>query len=322
MTACHRDEQYEVAVKFIIKANVPDYAWMEDGPVGRLPIEVFLLCSIDHENIVKCMDLFEDDLYFYLVQELHGSPWSTTPPMPSLLASTSEDSLANPDVITTPVHSPDMQDTLCRSRKKIGTVQCGISTSSLQANARPNVQRRPSYDLFECIEQSKLKRLTADQAQYVFAQVVEAAYYLDCQGITHRDIKDENLVIDKNFKVKLIDFGSAVIADPDRPRPFYKRFYGTTAYAAPEILLKKRYRAPPAEVWTLGVLLSYLLTGTHPFPTVEDAVDGNFVLTANSELPEEATVLMRRCLDPNPETRATIREIKDHAWLIPSNGVS
>ena len=87
------------------------------------------------------------------------------------------------------------------------------------------------------------------------------------------------------------------------------------AYAAPEILLKKKYQAPSAEVWTLGVLLSYLLTGTHPFPTVEDAVDGHFILTANCELPEGAINLMRRCLDPNPQTRATIREIKDHAWL-------
>lgn len=117
-------------------------------------------------------------------------------------------------------------------------------------------------------------------------------------------------------QVKIIDFGSAVIADPDLPRPFYKRFYGTTAYAAPEILLEKSYQAPPAEVWTLGILLSYLLTGTHPFPTVEDATKGKFSLDATEELPESAISLMQRCLDPNPQTRATIREIKDHDWLL------
>ena len=62
--------------------------------------------------------------------------------------------------------------------------------------------RRPSQDLFECIEQSKHKRLSENQARYVFAQVVEAVYYLDSQGITHCDIKDENLVIDSDLRVR------------------------------------------------------------------------------------------------------------------------
>ena len=68
---------------------------------------------------------------------------------------------------------------------------------------RPEFSRRPSYDLFECIEQSEHKRLSEDQARYVFSQVVDAVHYLDRHGIAHRDIKDENLVIDKNLKVRL-----------------------------------------------------------------------------------------------------------------------
>lgn len=68
-------------------------------------------------------------------------------------------------------------------------------------NARPNFSRRPSYDLFECIEQSKHKRLSENNARFIFAQVVEAVHYLDSQGITHCDIKDENLVVDVDFRV-------------------------------------------------------------------------------------------------------------------------
>lgn len=72
MTAYHRIEGHEVAVKFIIKDKVPDHAWMEDEVFGRLPTEVVLLSYINHENIVKCLDLFEDNLYFYLVRLLHS----------------------------------------------------------------------------------------------------------------------------------------------------------------------------------------------------------------------------------------------------------
>lgn len=70
----------------------------------------------------------------------------------------------------------------------------------------PQFSRRPSHDLFECIEQTPNKRLSEDQARYIFGQVVEAAYYLENQGITHRDIKDENLVIDNDLKVSYIVF--------------------------------------------------------------------------------------------------------------------
>lgn len=67
MTARHRLSRREVAVKFIIKEKVPEHAWMEDEVLGRLPTEVVLLTSIDHEHVVKFLDLFEDELYFYLV---------------------------------------------------------------------------------------------------------------------------------------------------------------------------------------------------------------------------------------------------------------
>ena len=69
MTARHRIEDHEVAVKFIIKDKVPDHAWWEDDTYGRVPTEVMLLSLVNHENIVKCLDLFEDEVYFYLVSD-------------------------------------------------------------------------------------------------------------------------------------------------------------------------------------------------------------------------------------------------------------
>lgn len=261
MIAKHRIEGHEVAVKFIIKSKVPDYAWMEDDIVGRMPTEVLLLSYVEHENIVKCLDLFEDELYFYLVcfplsvyfshpfnvcqiQELHGSPWPKTqikpspkqttapsptspvPSLPSLSPSTSEDSVLDigpdtPPQLSTPLDAfnhmlyPQEQETKKRlyhsyqhaHHEHLDPNQMHEKQpSSFQNSARPHGLRRPSHDLFECIEQSPHKRFSESQARYVFAQVVEAIYYLHKQGITHRDVKDENLVIDKDFKVYLLFF--------------------------------------------------------------------------------------------------------------------
>ncbi|KAJ6475363.1 kinase-like domain-containing protein [Mycena vitilis] len=331
MTAIHCLTGTEVAVKFILKEKVPDHSWMEDSTFRRLPTEVMLLRVIDHENIVKCLGLYEDPLYYYLVQELHGTPWPKairnppSPPisissLPSLSSSVSTDSitLSEPATPPTSVFYPRQQ--IPRSAGEIQTKRRPQAPRpSLPAlDARPQYSRRPSHDLFECIEQTEHKRLTEDQARYVLGQVVDAIHYLDCHGVTHRDIKDENLVIDKHLKVKLIDFGSAVVEDPNESRPYHTLFYGTTAYASSEILLKKPYQAPPAEVWTIGVLLSFLLTGSSPFPTVKDAIAGKMILTdCPRQLSRASLNLMSMCLDPNPKTRATIGEVRTHPWLNP-----
>jgi len=348
-------------VKFIIKEKVPEHAWWQDEMFGRVPTEVMILSLVQHDHIVTCIDLYEDNVYFYLVQELHGSPWvskkkktkqvsapgklvipslSTTP---SLTPSSSVDSALDFAPRTPPqvciedvdMHNVDNATIVAQGALHISAsnhlpeipeipeaqhVKPKALLKPPMAEVRPNFSRRPSHDLFECIEQSKYKRLSENQARYIFAQVVEAVYYLDSQGITHCDIKDENLVIDHDLKVKLIDFGSAVVVDPSAPRPYYTLFFGTTAYAASEILRKQPYRAPPAEIWTLGVLLSYLLTGHSPFPTEQDAIEGRIVLRESTKagagrLSRAAVALMERCLEQDPDRRADVHEVRAHRWL-------
>jgi serine/threonine protein kinase len=124
----------------------------------------------------------------------------------------------------------------------------------------------------------------------------------------------------------LIDFGSAIIADPTKPRPYYTLFCGTSAYASSEILRKEPYQAAPAEIWTLGILLSFLLTGASPFLSKNDAIDGRIVLSGAGpqvmRLSGPAVHLMRRCLEPDPRMRADIREVRAHVWLCGALGVS
>ena len=74
MTALHRRHKLEVAVKFVIKAKVPEQAWVNHDTLGKIPMEVMLLRIVNHENIVKCFDVFEDELFFYVVSPVVFCP--------------------------------------------------------------------------------------------------------------------------------------------------------------------------------------------------------------------------------------------------------
>jgi hypothetical protein len=75
-----------------------------------------------------------------------------------------------------------------------------LPSSSPSSLAPPPMERRSSCDLFECIEQHE--KLSEDKARHILRQVAEVVYMLEKNGIYHRDIKDENIVVDKDFNVR------------------------------------------------------------------------------------------------------------------------
>ena len=115
---------------------------------------------------------------------------------------------------------------------------------------------------------------------YIFGQIVSAVEYLhNVMHIIHRDIKDENVIIDERFQVKLIDFGSATYYVPlsamstdNVQTQFFSTFYGTVEYCAPEVLAGEKYHGPELEMWSLGVLLYILLFGEQPFTDIEETL--------------------------------------------------
>ena len=105
------------------------------------------------------------------------------------------------------------------------------------------------------------KFLGEAQARYLVKQIASALSYCHKKNVVHRDIKPENVLISKEFKVKIIDFGFAVLLSPGNQ---LNVFCGTPTYMAPEIINKSNYSFP-VDVWALGVLIYKILTLDYPF---------------------------------------------------------
>ncbi|KAI0746748.1 hypothetical protein C8Q80DRAFT_1345139 [Daedaleopsis nitida] len=159
-------------------------------------------------------------------------------------------------------------------------------------------------------------RLTEDETRVLFGQLCLAVAYVHEKGIVHRDLKLENVLLDERCRVKLGDFGFT--------REFEKgslleTFCGTTGYAAPEMLLAKKYLGPEVDVWSLGVILYTLLTGMLPFDDDDDGVMREKVIKGVYEDPEwlsdDSRNLLSNVLQVDPTKRLTIAQILTHAWF-------
>ena len=85
--------------------------------------------------------------------------------------------------------------------------------------------------------------------------------YLHHRGVAHRDIKPENLLLTDTDILKLSDFGMATVFRHQGKERLLERRCGTTAYCAPEMLMKPRYNAEPSDIWSCGIVLVAMVTG-------------------------------------------------------------
>ena len=91
--------------------------------------------------------------------------------------------------------------------------------------------------------------------------LVNALVYLHAKGVLHRDIKLDNILLDRSNNLKLCDFGISLLIDENT---YYTDRCGTPAYIAPEII-KSKYKGFKSDYWSLGVTLFILLTANPPF---------------------------------------------------------
>lgn len=164
-------------------------------------------------------------------------------------------------------------------------------------------------DLFDYIE-FKESGLTESEIRSIFRQVVAAVGHLHDHRIVHRDIKDENVILDLKGGVRLIDFGSAAYMKEGRQ---YETFVGTLDYAAPEILKGHTYTGPPQDIWACGTLLYTLIYRENPFYNIDEIMERE--LRIPFVLSNESVDLITHMLERDVNKRLNIHQVLEHPWF-------
>lgn len=213
--------------------------------------ELEILIKIDHPNIIKLFDSYEDEKYFHLVTEL--------------------------------CTGGDLHERI-------------IDQGSLSEYDAANIMRK----------------------------IMGAVHYMHLNFISHRDLKPENFLYESksSSEIKIIDFGMANFFQ----NSFHmKSLAGTPEYWAPDVL--KGSYSSACDVWSLGVLLYFILSSQHPFRgvdlqhTLSKSVKGLFTFSSPEweKISPEAKDLISKMLVVHPSSRITIPKALTHKWFAANN---
>jgi len=201
-------------------------------------------------------------------------------------------------------------------------------------------------ELYELLEMQEFKPLDENDVKFIFQQLFSALDHAHRSGICHRDIKLENILVNKQLKLNLVDFGLCSVNNPAdfecQQNAFSREFVGSENYTAPEIVKRTSYNPFKADVWSCGVVLFSLLFGQFPWDDITkflssanggngNSINGNNMMdpfcTLDREpqpkirFPKDVNVsdcakhLLVQMLTVNPEKRISLQEILNHEWF-------
>ncbi|EGR30379.1 protein kinase domain protein [Ichthyophthirius multifiliis] len=176
----------------------------------------------------------------------------------------------------------------------------------------------PGGELFNLLQ--KREQFNEDQTRFYVSQIVLALEFIHKNNVMYRDLKPENVLIDKQGYIRITDFGLS--RDNIKGYNDAKTVCGTPEYLAPEIILKQGY-GKAVDWWTLGCLIYELLTGLPPFYNdnnndmlFEKIMNENFIF--NKQWTKQCQNLLQGLLQKNPKQRLGYngsQEIKEHPWF-------
>ncbi|XP_057323538.1 serine/threonine-protein kinase MARK2-like isoform X2 [Microplitis mediator] len=164
-------------------------------------------------------------------------------------------------------------------------------------------------------------RMKEKEARAKFRQIVSAVQYCHQKKIIHRDLKAENLLLDSEMNIKIADFG---FSNEFTPGNKLDTFCGSPPYAAPELFQGKKYDGPEVDVWSLGVILYTLVSGSLPFDGSTLRELRERVLRGKYRIPfymsTDCENLLKKFLVLNPTKRASLevrgdKNIMKDKWM-------
>ncbi|XP_018333169.1 MAP/microtubule affinity-regulating kinase 3-like [Agrilus planipennis] len=159
-------------------------------------------------------------------------------------------------------------------------------------------------------------RMKEKEARAKFRQIVSAVQYCHQKRIIHRDLKAENLLLDSEMNIKIADFG---FSNEFTPGNKLDTFCGSPPYAAPELFQGKKYDGPEVDVWSLGVILYTLVSGSLPFDGTTLRELRERVLRGKYRIPfymsTDCENLLKKFLVLNPAKRASLETIMKDKWM-------
>jgi serine/threonine protein kinase len=166
--------------------------------------------------------------------------------------------------------------------------------------------------------------VSENQARHYFAQIISVLEYLHGERrVCHRDVKSENMLLDRHNNIRVIDFGLS--NQFTASHPLLTSACGSPPYVSPEMAKGKPY-SQPSDIWSAGVLLYSITTGIFPFD------DDNLQALLRKIVTQEVVYpsflspslidLLRRMLTKDPELRITLPEIREHDWFSETQSVA